>query len=133
LTGNSIRPFGIIAGMNNHPLNLALRFVLELAALAAYGYWGWTQHQGIGRWAWTILLPLAAAVAWGVFRVPNDPGVPPVAVPGWTRLLLEIVFFAGAAACLYLAGARTWALAFAAITVLHYAISYERVVWLLRQ
>ncbi len=30
---DNIRP------MSNHPLNLALRFVLELAALAAMGYW----------------------------------------------------------------------------------------------
>jgi hypothetical protein len=31
--------------MSKNPANLALRFVLELAALAALGYWGWTTHN----------------------------------------------------------------------------------------
>jgi hypothetical protein len=120
-------------GMANHPLNLALRFSLELAALAGMGYWGWTQHAGLGRWAWTILLPLSAAALWGVFRVPNDPGKALVAVPGWARLLLEGLYFGGATWCLYAAGARSWGIIFAGVTVLHYAISYDRVGWMLKR
>ena len=36
--------------MSAHPINLALRFILELAALYALGYWGWTQHDGLVDW-----------------------------------------------------------------------------------
>ena len=119
--------------MDKHPINLGLRFLLELLALYALGRWGWTQHAGLARWAWMILLPLGAAAAWGVFRVPNDPGKALVPVPGWVRLALEAVYFGAAAGCLYASGQQTWALIFAGMTLLHYAISYRRVVWLLRQ
>ena len=40
----------------------------------------------------------------GIFRVPNDPGDAPVPLPGWLRLLIEIILFAGAA--LVLSAAR---------------------------
>ncbi len=75
--------------MGSHSLNLALRFLLELAALGAMGYWGWTQHEGPVRWRWAIGLPLVAAVLWGTFAVPNDPsrsGQAPVPIPGILRL-----------------------------------------------
>ncbi len=61
--------------MGSHPLNLALRFLLELVALGAMGYWGWTQHEGTARWLWAIGLPLVAAVLWGTFAVPTTPVV----------------------------------------------------------
>lgn len=32
--------------MSQHPLNLALRFLLEIAASVAIGYWGWHQAEG---------------------------------------------------------------------------------------
>jgi hypothetical protein len=32
--------------MGSHPLNLAVRFALELSALAALGVWGWRQGDG---------------------------------------------------------------------------------------
>ena len=32
--------------MSAHPLNLALRFLLELAAWASMGYWGWKRGTG---------------------------------------------------------------------------------------
>ncbi|HSO28232.1 MAG TPA: YrdB family protein [Anaerolineales bacterium] len=119
--------------MANHPLNLALRFLLELAGLFAYGYWGWTQHQGWARWAWAVGLPVAAALAWGVFRVPGDPGNAPVAAPGWARLLLEVLFFGGAVWALYASGRVLWAASFAVVVLAHYAVSYDRILWLLRK
>lgn len=119
--------------MSNHPLNLALRFLLEIVGLLALGYWGWTQHDGLARWLWTLGLPLIAAALWGVFRVPDDPGPAPVAVPGLLRLLLELLYFGGATLALYAAGRPTWAAVFGGIVLLHYLASYDRVVWLLRQ
>jgi hypothetical protein len=72
--------------MSQNPINLALRFVLELVALFAIGYWGWTQHTGVWQPLLGIGLPLLAAAAWGTFRVPDDPGKPLVTVPGWVAV-----------------------------------------------
>lgn len=119
--------------MHMHPLNAALRFFLELAALAALGYWGWTQHEGLARWLWALGLPLVAAVAWAVLRIPGDPGTPVVAVPGVVRLLLEILFFGGAVWLLAQAGRPTWAMVLGVLLVGHYLLAYRRVVWMLQQ
>ena len=48
--------------MSNHPVNLAVRFFVELAALFALGYAGWTQNEGILRPLIGIGLPVLAAV-----------------------------------------------------------------------
>ncbi|MBE0410147.1 MAG: YrdB family protein [Anaerolineales bacterium] len=119
--------------MANHPLNLGLRFFLELAALFSLGYWGWTQQQGLMRILLTIAIPLIAAILWGVFRVPGDPGNAPVPVPGALRLALEMAFFTSATLGLFFAQQKSWALTFGIITLLHYLISYDRILWLLRR
>jgi len=117
--------------VGSHPANLAVRFVLELAAWAAMGYWGWVRHTGVWRFVWAVGLPLVAMAAWGTFRVPGDPGDAPVAVPGLVRLALELVEFAVAAWLLVDAGRRPLGIAFAAIVVVHYAVSYDRIGWML--
>lgn len=116
---------------DDHPTNLALRFLLELAALAALAFWGWSTHAGSARVAWAVGLPLAAAVAWGTFRVPGDPGDAPVAVPGPVRLVLELGLFATAAGLLVAADRPVVAGTFAALVAVHYVIARERVRWLL--
>jgi hypothetical protein len=122
--------------MGSHPINLAVRFLLEIAGLAAIAYWGWSQHDGVLRFILAVGLPVLAAVLWGTFAVPEDPsrsGKAPVPVPGIVRLVLELAFFAFAAWALYDAGKATLALILAAIVVIHYALSYDRIAWLLRQ
>ena len=114
--------------MSNNPINLALRFILELAGLAAMGYWGWTTHDGVGRYVWGFGLPVLAAAVWGVFRVPGDPGDAPVAVSGVVRLLLEAAYFGGAVGLLYAAGRESAALILGVVVVLHYLASYDRVI-----
>ncbi|MFB6106655.1 MAG: DUF2568 domain-containing protein, partial [Halobacteriaceae archaeon] len=111
--------------------NLALRAVLEVAALVAFGYWGWTTHAGSARVAWAVGAPVAVAAVWAVFRVPGDPGDAPVAVPGPVRLALEVVLFAAAASLLWAAGATVAAVVFGALVVGHYGLAGERVRWLL--
>jgi hypothetical protein len=64
---------------------------------------------------------------WGAFRVPNDPGRAPVAVPGVVRVPLEALFFGGATWALYTAGRETWGWILGVIVLLHYAVSYDRV------
>jgi hypothetical protein len=36
--------------VGKNPINLAVRFLLETAALIAIGYWGWTQFDGALRY-----------------------------------------------------------------------------------
>ena len=52
-------------------------------------------------------------------------------IPGALRLLLELGFFAAAVLCLWSVGQERAAVGFALIVILHYAISYDRIVWLL--
>jgi hypothetical protein len=115
----------------DNPLNLVLRFLLEIAGLTALGFWGWTQHEGPARWLWTVGAVVAAAAVWAVFRVPGDGGPPVVAVAGRPRLVVETAFFAAATAALLASGQRTAALVFAALVLAHYAVSYDRVMRLL--
>lgn len=118
--------------MAQHPVNLAIRFLLEIVALIALALWGWRTHDGAIRVLWALGPPLAAALIWGVFRVPNDPGAAPVAVPGWLRLLLELLFFASAVLALRAAGWPLPAVILAGIVIVHYLLSYDRILWLLR-
>jgi hypothetical protein len=106
---------------------------LELTILASLGYWGWTVHEGLGSALWGIGLPLTAAVLWGTFRVPGDPGDAPVPVPGPVRLLLEAVLFSAAVGLLAAAGREALAVALGAAVVVHYGVSYDRVLWLMRR
>lgn len=122
--------------MGSHPLNLALRFLLEIAALVAIGYWGFDQHAGIWRLVIGLGGPLLAAALWGTFAVPGDPsrsGKAPVPVSGILRLVLELALFGFAAWAVYDAGNPVLALILAVITATHYALSYDRVGWLVRQ
>ena len=118
--------------MSNNPINLTLHFLLELAGLAALGYWGWTTHAGLARYAWTLLLPLAAAAVWGIFRVDGDPNRAPVPVSGPIRLLIELAYFAASAGLLALAAASTAALVLAVLVITDYALAYDRVLRMLR-
>jgi hypothetical protein len=122
--------------MGSHPLNLAVRLLLEIAALVGIGYWGFDQHSGIWRFILGIGGPLIAAAAWATFAVPDDPSRSsraPVPIPGVLRLVLELSLFGLAAWALYATGSPLLALILGSITIVHYALSYDRIVWLIRQ
>ena len=122
--------------MGSHPLNLGLRFLLEIAALVVFGYWGFSQHTGILRFLLGIGLPVIAAAIWGIFAVPDDPsrsGKASVPVPGAMRLILELALFAFAAWALYDAGSTLLAAIMTGMTIVHYALSYDRIAWLLHR
>lgn len=121
--------------MSQNPFNLAVRFLLEITALAALAYWGWTQHTGALRFLLALGLPLLAAVLWATFSVPGDrsrSAKPPVPVPGWVRLLLEALLFIAAVWCLQDSGAATLAWVMGIVLAAHYAVSYDRIAWLLK-
>ncbi len=122
--------------MANHPLNLALRFLLELAAIFTMGVWGFHISDETPGILFAILLPLGFAILWGVFAVPNDPsrsGKTVIATPGIIRLLLELSLFATATWMMRDLGySQIWWI-FGIVVLIHYVISHERVSWLLKQ
>jgi hypothetical protein len=122
--------------MGSNPINLTVRFFLELTALIAMGFWGWSQGQGPLRFVLAFGIPVIAAVLWGVFAVPDDPsrsGNAPFSTPGILRLALELAFFSFAAWTLYSVGATTAGWVFVIVTLLHYILSYDRLYWLIKQ
>jgi hypothetical protein len=122
--------------MNSHPINLAVRFLLELIALTTVGYWGWHQSDGPFRYVLALGLPLIAAVAWGSFNVANDPsrsGQAPVPVPGIVRLGLELALFGFAIWALFDLGLTTLGWVMGIVVLVHYGVSYDRLRWLIKQ
>ena len=122
--------------MGSNPINLAVRFILEIAGLVALGWWGWNQTEGILRFVLAFGVPILAAVLWGTFAVPDDPsrsGEARVPVPGIVRLLLELAFFAIATWSLFAMGVTTLGWIYGIAVLVHYTISYDRVAWLVRQ
>ena len=97
-------------------LNLALRFTLELCALAALAFWG--AHVDASRATTVtlaILAPLIAAAAWGLFVSPKAQ----IRAPKLMQLGVEFSVFLAAAGGLVAAGEIGWALAFSAALVVH--------------
>ena len=121
--------------MSSHPLNLIVRFLLEVAVLASSSIWAWNQFVDWKGWVLAVLVPLLLATAWGVFAVPGDPsrsGSAPIPIHGMLRLLLESLFFGFAIWALYDLGWKNTGLLLGIISFLHYVVSYDRVIWLVR-
>lgn len=120
--------------MATNPINLAFRFLLEMAALIATGVAGWQLTGGVWRWVSALVVPLLMATVWGTFNVADDPsrgGAAPVPVPGWVRLAIELGFFGVAVMTTWRAGMTTFAVVMGVAVVVHYALSWDRIVWLL--
>jgi hypothetical protein len=94
--------------------NLALAFLLELCALAAFAWWGYQAGQGtLAKIALAIGAPLLVAVFWGLFVAPR---AVVTLSPLW-RSVLALVVFALATVALYVTGqtALAWIFLIAAI------------------
>jgi hypothetical protein len=118
--------------MNTNPINLAIRFLLEIVMLIVLGYWGWHVTNGWLQYVAAAGLPVIAATLWGVFRIQNDPKPAPVEVPGIVRLLLEWFLFGFAILALYTLGHVQLSIIMAIIVKLHYIVSYDRTWAMLR-
>ena len=122
--------------MGSNPINLAVRFFLELTALVAMSFWGWNQGEGILRFVLALGIPVIAVTIWVSFAVPNDPsrsGKAPVPVSGILRIMLELIFFSFATWTIYSAEATTLSWIFGIVIISHYSLSYDRLRWLIKQ
>ncbi|MEV6323853.1 YrdB family protein [Nocardia sp. NPDC051787] len=122
--------------MSLNPVMLAVRFLLELVAVASFGVFGWCAFEGLWKFLLAVALPLVAAVVWAAFSVPGDPsrgGRPKVAVSGSTRLVIEFSVLGGGALALQSAGLPGWGLALAVLVIVYHVLAYDRVVWLLNR
>lgn len=116
-----------------HPINMTVRFLLELAALIIAGMWGYREFNGVMQYVMTAGIPLLMAIIWGVFNVPGDPsrsGKAPVVVPGLVRLQIEILFFIAATWFLGDMEYQLQGWVFGLIFIAHYIVSYRRILWL---
>ncbi|MBO9728781.1 MAG: YrdB family protein [Chitinophaga sp.] len=118
--------------MNTHPVNLAVRFLLEIVMLIVLGCWGWHLGTDWLRYVLAAGFPLVAALLWGQFRIQNDPKPAPIAIPGPVRLLLEWVLFGLAVYGLQVLGHPQLSIGMAIIVIIHYAVSYDRT-WVMLQ
>ena len=118
-----------------HPANLALRFLLEIAALGGFSVLAWSLTDGWWRYLAVVVTLAALMTLWGVFTVPGDPsrsGNAPVPVPGSLRLLLEFAILFGGAWAFHAVGYSWAGLSLAGLVVVHYLLWTDRVVWLLQ-
>ena len=102
------------------PANAGLRFLLELSALAAVAYWGWSEHSGVWRVVLVVAGPLAIALVWGRWVAPKAKAR--VGDP-W-KLVIEVLVFGSAVAALAAADQVVLAVVLAAAALLHLGLTF---------
>lgn len=122
--------------MHKHPLNLAIRFLLEMTALVSSGVWAYGLDDSFMGIVYAVLTVILLMILWGVFNVPNDPsrsGKVPMVVKGWLRLLIEFAIFSFGIWTMNQVCEALYSCIFGGLIVLHYLVSYERIIWLLKR
>jgi uncharacterized membrane protein HdeD (DUF308 family) len=120
---------------SKHPLNLTLRFLLEISALIIAGYWAYYSESSSLKYLFMIGLPIIMASIWGIFAVPNDPsrsGKTVFKTPGILRLIIEILFFGFSAYLLYSMEYKFESIGFTIMVLIQYLLSLDRIKWLLK-
>ncbi|WP_037669476.1 YrdB family protein [Streptomyces griseus] len=103
--------------------NLGVLFLIELGALAAAAYWGFTlDAPNPVTWAAGLGAPAALIVLWALCGSPRAR----FRTRGAGRAAFEVAWFGSGAAALFAAGALPWAVAFAAVCVVSKSLA---VVW----
>jgi Protein of unknown function (DUF2568) len=96
--------------------NLLLKFLLELAAFAAFAIWGAEAESDTAlAIAHAILAPLIVALLWGRFAAPRSRHRLPTA----TRIPFELTVFALAAVALISVGHTVAAIVFAVVVAIN--------------
>ncbi|MGW6437042.1 YrdB family protein [Peribacillus butanolivorans] len=71
-------------------VNLSVRFLLEIFALAVYGYWGFkVGNTSIMKVFFSIVIPIGIAIFWGAFGSPKAS----IQLSAQLHLLLEALIF----------------------------------------
>jgi hypothetical protein len=100
------------------PANAAFRFALEVCALAAIGYWGFSSADGLMAFVRGIGVPLLMVAVWGTFGAPGAPlrAARPI------RLVLLVVIYGWAVAALASTGQVVLAAALGVAAVVNTAL-----------
>jgi hypothetical protein len=100
--------------------NLVVRFLLELSALAAAAYWGFSASSGLTQWVLGVGAPLAVAVVWGLFVSPKHK----VDLPRPARFAIELIVFAAAVLALAAADQPVLAVVLAVTELISGTLNY---------
>jgi hypothetical protein len=95
--------------------NLGLKFVLELAAIAAFAYWGASRSPVVLAVILAIAIPAVFVAAWGIWAAPRSPH----RLPTKTRVPFELGCFTLAAVALIATGAAGAGIAFAVVAAVN--------------
>ena len=87
-------------------INLVMRVLAELAALAAFALYGFSEHAAFG-----VLAPLLAGAAWARYVAPRSE----TRLDDPQRLAVELAFFGLATAALASVADPAWAIGFAVV------------------
>jgi hypothetical protein len=98
--------------------NLALKFLLELVATAAFAYWGASHSPVALAVILAIAVPAAFVAAWSIWAAPRSPR----RLPRDSRVSFEPGSFALAAVALIAAGAILAGIAFAVVAAVNAAL-----------
>jgi hypothetical protein len=102
-------------------INLALSFLLELVAVAAFAYWGFTiSDSGTLNVVLGIGLAVASIVLWGIYAAPKSER----RLRGGALIAFKLVFFALAVIALISAGSTTLGIILAATVVVNLVLAY---------
>ena len=101
-------------------VNLLLRFLLELTALVALGYWGFHAAAGMAGILICIGAPLAFAVLWGLFAAHKAKYPPP---QPW-KAVLGAVLLEVTPVILALEGQGVWAVGMGVVIVVNSGLVY---------
>ncbi len=112
-----------------------IRTIVDLAIFGSIGYsvHFWIEGEWIG-WFGAVVALFSVAAIWIVCRVPGDVGLPvPLTIPisGRVRLLIEFVITGIAAYGLWTTASRAAGETLLTLVGIHYAVTWDRVRWLL--
>ncbi len=103
------------------PINLVLTFLLELALLVAFGYWGFQAGSStLVKILLGIGLPLLVALIWGIFMAPKSAR----RLQGGAYLALKALLFGLGVAALMAAGRTALGVVFAVVVVINTVLLY---------
>jgi Protein of unknown function (DUF2568) len=104
-----------LTGLQVKSANLAVKFLLEIWAVAGFALWGATAASGAAAVVLAIAAPAAMVAVWGLFAAPRSRRR--LAAPA--RIPLELGVFALAAVALVAAGSTAVAIAFGALAAVN--------------